>query len=143
MNLNYNPCKVFEFEFSSSLLLFFFSSPACKGMTSSHNKLHKIFSKLNDCISCPGTDRREKIVLSRLDAAYPLLWLTHSFLLKREHSHLYELHMWRVILIIEHILLCVCVCVCVCVFVCVCVNNVCFSVDVCVCVCVRVLILYQ
>ena len=35
-------------------------------MDFSHNKLRKVFPKGNDCVSKPGTNRREETVISRL-----------------------------------------------------------------------------
>ena len=47
-----------------------------------HNKHHKIFSKLNYCITCPQTNRKEETVISRLHIGH--LYITCSFLLKGE-----------------------------------------------------------
>ena len=47
-----------------------------------HNKLHEVFPQLNDCISCPRSNRREETLISRLHIGHS--YVTQSFLLKGE-----------------------------------------------------------
>ena len=49
---------------------------------SAHNKLQKIFPKLNDCFACPWTNRKEENVISQLHFYHS--YITSSFLLKGE-----------------------------------------------------------
>ena len=54
-----------------------------------HNKLHKIFPKLDDCVSCQCTNRREQTSICQLHTGH--MCMTPFFLLK-VRSHWYAFH---------------------------------------------------